>query len=156
MKLILPSGHNVFFDKKDLPIVCQYKWHIHKNGDNLYAIAETGSRRLGTRKVFSMHRLIMGSPVGRLVDHKNENGLDNRRGNLRLSDKSTNGMNRGAQSNNKSGYKGVCWSIQKNKWIATINIMGKQKYLGRYDCPKKAHQAYKKAADEVHGEFAKY
>jgi len=58
-------------------------------------------------KQIPMHRFLMNAEKGQMIDHVNRNKLDNRRSNLRFCDKSTNGMNRVATKNNKSGYKNI-------------------------------------------------
>ena len=66
-----------------------------------------------------------------------------------------NHFNRGKQVNNKSGYKGVSWHKQKEKWVAQIKIEGKNKFLGFFTDPEKAYKAYCERAIEHYGEFAK-
>ena len=103
-----------------------------------------------------LHRIIMGDPDGQEVDHINVNPLDNRRENLRICSHHENSFNRTKYSNNKSGFKGVYFDKQKQKFRAYINIDGKRKYLGYFDDPEEAHQAYCKAAIKLHGEFARF
>lgn len=88
------------------------------------------------------------------IDHHDGDGANNKWDNLRLADKSTNGFNRGKQSNNKSGYKGVSWSKHNSKWRAYINKQGKQHHLGYFDDPEEAHIVYCNKAHELHGNFA--
>ena len=98
-----------------------------------------------------LHRVIMGvEDRWSLVDHINGNPLDNRRENLRVCSQQENSCNRGKNSNNKSGYKGVSWNKQCEKWRAAIN----GKHIGIFDTPEEAHQAYCEAARELHNEFA--
>lgn len=149
MIITLPSGHEVLIDDSDYELIKPYKWHIISG----YAQAETGNREKGTRKTIRMHRLIMGFPDS-LIDHKNQNKLDNRRENLRPCNRSTNGMNRGAQVNSKSGVKGVCWEKRKGHWRVTITKNKKQKHVGSFHDIEQAKLAYQKAALELHGEFA--
>ena len=109
-----------------------------------------------------LHRVILSRVLKRelksdeLVDHINGNPLDNRRCNLRLSTHSTNAMNRFKTIKNKSGYKGVVWSKKRHKWEASIRKDGKLNYLGGFDTPELAYEAYCKAAKELHGEYAHF
>lgn len=102
-----------------------------------------------------MHRLILNAPENMEVDHINGNRLDNRRENLRLCNSSQNKCNRGPRKDNKSGYKGVSWHGQRQKWTVRIKTpYGKYLSLGLYDDKKEAAMAYNKASVEYHGEFA--
>jgi hypothetical protein len=103
-----------------------------------------------------MHRTLLGLERydGQQVDHRNGNGLDNRRFNLRLSTKAENGRNRGPNRNNTSGYKRVCWHAQRGKWLASIQLDRKQINLGLFTDPVDAAIAYDLAAIEHFGEFA--
>jgi hypothetical protein len=89
------------------------------------------------------------------VDHINSNTSDNSFANLRLATNSQNACNRGAPSNNTSGYKGVTWKKLKNRWSAQIMINSKKKNLGYFDTAEDAYAAYCKAADDFHGNFAR-
>lgn len=91
-----------------------------------------------------------------IIDHKNGNTLDNRRENLRICTYSENNRNRKQiSSNNKSGYKGVSWDKQKNKWRTCLNINKKQKHIGFFNDIIEAAKAYNEAAIKYFGEFAK-
>ncbi len=149
MTVTFPSGHICIIDDQDAKLFEKHKWHL-VNG---YAQTEVGSRRNGTRKTLRLHRLIMNAGSGQMIDHKNRNPLDNRRSNLRFCDKSTNGMNRPAQSNNTSGFKGVSFHKPRGRWRAYITVMKKTRHLGLFDTADDAHKAYIKAAEQLHKEF---
>lgn len=103
-----------------------------------------------------LHRVILERVLGRTldvsehVDHINGNGLDNRRENLRLSNKSQNGGNSRKGKRNTSGYKGV--GFFKGKWRARIYYK-KEYHLGLFNTPEEAHEAYCEKAKEFFGEF---
>lgn len=109
-------------------------------------------------KSFAAHRVCWAIHYGiwpsNHIDHINGIRNDNRIINLRDATNSQNLMNRGKQVNNKSGYKGVYFRKDRNKWQANIHINGRCMYLGRFDTADKAHDAYCKAANNIHGEFA--
>jgi hypothetical protein len=102
-----------------------------------------------------MHRFIMGtaSSPDKQVDHINMDGLDNRRGNLRVCDNSLNQANTRKRSDNSSGFKGV--SRNGSKWRAYIQKNKKWRHIGNYSTPEEAHEAYSQAAKESFGEFAR-
>ena len=87
-----------------------------------------------------------------LVDHENRIRDDNRLSNLRAATRSQNNSNTRHYSNNTIGFRGV-WR-NGNRWAATIRYNHKQKYLGNYETPEKAAQAYDAAARQLHGAFA--
>jgi hypothetical protein len=96
----------------------------------------------------------MGIDDIRRVDHRDQDGLNNRRTNLRVATQSQNLSNRGPQKNNTSGYKGVSLCKATGRWQAIIQYGRKKKRLGRFDTPEQAALAYDKAAVALMGEFA--
>lgn len=78
-----------------------------------------------------MHRVIMGEGLD--VDHKNQNGLDNRRDNLRHVTKAVNNLIRSKRADNKSGVVGVNWDSKCGKWRSQIQRDGVKMNLGFYD-----------------------
>ena len=94
-------------------------------------------------------------PGDKEIDHIDGNGLNNNPSNLRLATKSENMQNRGAYRNNTSGFKGVSQDKETQRWIAKIRLHGKQRHIGRFQTPEEAHAAYVRAAEELHGEFAR-
>lgn len=78
---------------------------------------------------------------------------DNRISNLREATRSQNAMNARKQRDNTSGFKGV--SRWRGKWQAKIQRDGKQRFLGAFSTPQDAALAYKNAAINLHGEFAR-
>lgn len=116
---------------------------------------------IDNKKHLSAHRLAFLYMVGKIpnvVDHINNDKSDNRWCNLREADNFKNRQNIGKRKNNSSGYKGVSYCKEQNKWMASLgytNNDGKRchKKIGRFYTPEEAHQAYCKAAKELHGEF---
>jgi hypothetical protein len=93
-------------------------------------------------------------PEELFIDHIDGNRSNNLIENLRLCTTQENAYNRGKQSNNKSGYKGVSFHKQKQKWVAQIKLEGKNKFLGFFVNPEDAYEAYCAKAIEHYGEFA--
>jgi len=134
-------------------------WKAHTAPHTVYACRLT-SHVNGKRKRVGLHRVILARMLDRdlladeYVDHKDGNGLNNTRDNLRLATKEQNGANSRKQSNNTSGFKGVCWNKQAGKWKAQITVDGKNIYLGYFASKDEAHAAYCTAAEKHFGEFA--
>ena len=89
------------------------------------------------------------------LDHVEAGSTKNALTNLRDATRSQNNMNRRVQSNNTSGFKGVSFHTQRQRWAAYIKVNGKRKHLGLFDTPELASAAYEAAARVLHHEFAK-
>lgn len=151
--LTMSSGREVLIDSADLNLVTQYKWRVSAG----YAKAHDRTNQAGVdAKGVFLHRLVMGCTVGdgRYVDHINGNRLDNRKSNLRICSQAENMRNTKIRSDNRSGFKGVRSHKGGSKWTASISVNKKRTYLGIFDTPEAAYDAYCKAAQELHGEFA--
>lgn len=144
------DGTFALVDSTDFEELSKYAWHAGSGG---YP-KRTQKRGLNPRAV-RMSRQIMKAPDGVQVDHISGNVRDNRRCNLRLASSSENCRNTKPHRDNKSGLKGVCFSIQAQKWHAKICLYGKQIHLGYHATPELAHLAYCEAAARLHGQFAR-
>jgi hypothetical protein len=155
----LTKGQVALVDIQDFDRINRFNWYANWNRDtrSFYAARTT---KINDKKVsILMHRFIVGLFPGdkTVVDHKNSHDtLDNRRSNLRVTNNENNGGNARLGRNNTSGYKGVTWSRDKNKWCAQISIRRKHIFLGYFDIPTEAHTAYCKAAVEYFGEFSRF
>lgn len=147
MDIVLTNGQHAKVDSR-FAYLKKYKWRLHKG----YPVHDFYER--GDRKTTAMHRLVIETPDGKVTDHINGDKLDNRRANLRVCSQRNNCRNRGAQSNNRSGYKGVSWNRTLSKWVAQISINGKQTYLGLFENIEEAAHKYDEVATKHHGEFA--
>lgn len=128
-----------------------------KNSPLRYVIVggfKPGFRKWGQRvaKVL-LHRLIVGAKPSERVDHENGFTLDNRRFNLRKADAQQNGANRGINRNNRSGFKGVSWNKNAEKWSAHIKVLYRKKHLGYFTEKVDAAKAYDSAAQKAFGDF---
>jgi hypothetical protein len=89
-----------------------------------------------------------------IIDHKNHKGLDNRKENLRLVNKSKNAKHRnGKNKNNKSGYRNVCWISKYNKWCVQLQINGRNTLLGKFDDVHEAGRFAEEMRQKYYGEF---
>ncbi len=103
----------------------------------------------------SLHVFLIGKTNGMLIDHRDNDGLNNTRKNLRLATHSQNLQNAGPDSKRKtSRFKGVSWSKGMKKWLAQIMANRKHSILGYFASEEEAARAYDAAARRLHGEFA--
>jgi hypothetical protein len=144
-------------DPEDYERIVQDDWQLYDNHNCKYYAA-----RIEDCKIVFMHRQIMGAPSfglaqggqGKVIDHRNREGLDNRKSNLRLATRSQNNCNRGRLKDGSSKYRGVSRSKKRRKWRAGINYNGIYKHLGFFENEEDAARAYDEAAEIYHGEFA--
>ena len=103
-----------------------------------------------------MHRAILGLGFGdkRQTAHRNHNGLDDRRANLRICTYTQNAQNQLPAKNLSSKYKGVSRFRRDKKWQVSIKNNGKLIFLGHFNNEVEAAKAYDKAAKRIFGEFA--
>lgn len=149
-------------DAADFPLVSKHKWAATFDGYNWYASTCIPCRdRSGKRRQVSvrMHRLILGLPPSKPhVDHRDGDGLNNCRSNLRIASQSQNSANSGPRRNNKWGYKGVQSAARPgrpvNRWKSMIRDGPRYVHLGCFLTPEDAARAYDKRAREIYGEFA--
>lgn len=158
MKIVPLTQEKVaLVDDEDYKLVSRFKWHADemKNRKNLW-YARTGLPRAGGRsRGLRMHTLIMGKGV--LVDHRDGNGLNNQRTNLRIATRSQNLQNC-APWKHSSRFKGVCRSRSeklKKPWRVEIQHERKKLFLGRFRTQKLAATAYNEAAKKLFGPFAR-
>jgi len=90
-RIPLTQGKFAIVDDADFEWLSQWKWRARKDYNTWYAIRRVvrGSCRTTT----SIHRQIMEAKPGSQVDHRNRDGLDNRRCNLRFCTNAQNAMN---------------------------------------------------------------
>lgn len=153
----LVKGEVVFvklrWTKEDTFMICDledwerlkgFTWGLGKSGGypstNVYVDKK--------HKVVKFHQIVMGQKEGYLVDHINRNPLDNRKENLRFVVASGNMINKGLSDRNKSGYSGVSWRKDSNKWRAQIVVNRKAICLGTFEHIEDAIIARQKAEDK--------
>jgi hypothetical protein len=109
-------------------------------------------------KRYKAHRLIWLWHHGSLppvIDHIDGDPTNNRIENLRPATHATNMRNSKKPRTNTSGFKGVRFHKQRQKWTAQISVNNRSLYLGIYETPELAYAAYCAGAAEHHGEFAR-
>lgn len=148
MSKLIPLSRGLFatVDDEDFDWLSQWKWVAQPGGrkgsPKFYAI-----RRDGKRSVL-MHREIAGIDAGIGTDHRDGDGLNNQRLNLRPANQSQNLLNAAKRRNAKSRFKGV--SAKRQKWEA--RFMNRR--FGVFDTEEAAARAYDNAARDHDPEFA--
>lgn len=162
----LTKGRIAVVDEQDYEELSRWKWHVVKSRDGKeYAARRAATCESGKKKQIAMHRQILGLPQSRvpLVDHKDGNGLNNRRSNIRLATWSQNQHNKSARrSGHSSQYKGVSRNKHLVKlWSAYIangqvGASGRAgtRFLGSFATEEEAARAYDAAALASFGEYA--
>lgn len=153
MQIPLSKGHVALVDSEDYPLVSCFKWTY----DNGYAVRKVTIAARRYKKVL-LHRYITNAPSGQLVDHKDGNGLNNTRANLRICNGTLNNANRRKQpprtGRTASRYRGVHKALNSRYWGATISANKQRIYIGSFPTEQDAAKAYDAKAKELFGEFA--
>ena len=146
----LTQGFVALVDDTDYERVSAFRWSANKNRNTVYAYRKDFGRTV------YLHRFICGVTDRKVkVDHRDRDGLNCQRRNLRVCSTGQNAMNSGKRSDGVSSqYKGVCWHERYGKFQAEIKLNGRSKYLGMFASELDAALAYDAAAREYFGEFA--
>lgn len=150
MKTIpLTQGQQALVDDDDYASLSKFQWFAKRDKYTFYA-----ARRSGKHHV-TMHRILMQAEPRVEIDHKDGDGLNNQRYNLR---RATHAQNlrgaRGLRATKTSKYRGVCFQKNVRKWRAGISFENKKFYLGFFESEFSAALAYDKKCRELFGLFA--
>jgi hypothetical protein len=152
MKAIpLTRGKVALVDDCDFEFLSQWKWYAAPFPAGLWYAQRNDPV---SKKTIRMHRVITGASEGVKVDHINNDGLDNQRGNLRNCTQPDNCRNRKPSANSTTGYKGVSFAKREGKYSAHIGHKKKKIWIGYFSSAKEAALAYDEAAKRLHGKFA--
>jgi len=141
----LTQGKTALIDDEDFDEVAKYKWCARKSGNTWYAYRDIYSS--GKRTAIGMHRAINKTPRNFDTDHKNGNGLDNRKCNLRSVTHRQNLQNQKNRKGKSSVFPGVCF--RDGKWAAHITIDGSLKFLGHFPSEGIAFHFYRSELDRL-------
>lgn len=142
---LMNKGKAIFVSKEKI-----MSKHINKDGYYCVTLKKDKKSRTNKNHQLVAIAFLNHTPDGTLklvVDHINDNRLDNRLENLQIITQRENVFK--TQGKYSSKYKGVNWYKKYNKWRASININGKSKHLGYFTNEYDAHVAYQKALDEI-------
>jgi hypothetical protein len=141
----------VLVDDEDYDELIKHKWSVIKSRNNYYATRFIHSSKF----TMKMHRQVMNVTDPKiLVDHKDHNGLNCQKSNMRVCTVSENCRNQRARKGSSSKYIGVHFYKPRSKWNAKISINGKIKHLGYFSNEEDAARARDEASKEHYGEFA--
>ena len=143
----LGNGGVTIIDLADLDLIGWRSWWREDGPNTAYAVTQHIGKHL------RMHNIIFPVPAPLLVDHRDRDGLNNRRLNLREGTKGQNGQNRW-ERNAKSNFKGAAFHRHSGLYHATINVPGRQISLGYFRDPADAARAYDAAAIKHFGQYA--
>lgn len=150
----LTQGRVALVDDEDYELVRQHKWHAQKAGNIFYASSHVVNEN-GTRTYLQMQRFLVDAGREMRVDHKDRNGLNNQRANLRICTHAQNIWNQTICKANTTGYKGVHFYKAYAKYQAYVSCDRKRTNLGYFNTCVEAARAYDAAAKRLHGEFAR-
>lgn len=151
----LTRGLFAVVDEADFAALNRFRWHAVPKSTGKTGVGWYAKRmgRKGTdepRNVY-MHRAITGVGASQEVDHRDGDGLNNRRQNLRPASRAQNCANTRRPT---ASFRGVSWDKAGCKWRASIQVSGRRYGLGAYKDPVDAALAYDEAARRLWAEFA--
>lgn len=147
----LTRGQVAYCDNSEYQILIQLNWCLDVHKGKLYARA----RNKGV--LVKMHRFIMRVKDPKIyVDHRDSDGLDNQKKNLRKCTPQQNQYNKGVYKNNTTGSKGVVYHKRNKSWDIQISCDKKRLYLSGFKSKKFASQIYNELAYVLYGSFASF
>lgn len=146
-EVTLSDGSVALVDDTDYALVSGRIWHPARDKNTVYARCSIGN------KTVRMHRLIMSASGSDRVDHRDGNGLNNRRSNLRLATSQQNAANKHTRRS-VSGFKGVYRAHRTDRWKAIITVNYRRRHIGSFSTAEQAAKAYDQVALKAFGEFA--
>lgn len=152
-EISLTRGKVALVDDADYIYLNQWTWQATRGRSAVWYATRTDCAN--ERKTVSMHSLLLITSGNFRADHKNGNGLDNRKENLRPATRQQNGHNQKLSVRNTSGFKGAAWYARHRVWTAQIRVSGRLLHLGRFRRLLDAATAYDMAAQVYFGEFAR-
>lgn len=159
MAEIIISGYSVLVDDEDVERIQQYNWWVDNSvlrRYNRYYFRTKIKHGIRQYEVMKLHRFIMGCTYmdGTVIDHINNDTLDNRKCNMRFCTQKENARNKRRETRNNSGYKGAKLNKRTGRYNATVKYEQKNYALGSFINLIDAATAYDDVARLLFGEFA--
>jgi len=145
----LTQGYSTVVDNEDADL-SEYNWFAHIEGKTVYALRNLGGKTIRLHRIILARKLDHSIPKGTKTDHVDMDGLNNRRGNLRMANQRQNGAN-SRDRQRASRYRGVYRSGTGWK----VQIGHNSEYIGYFRTEEEAARAYNEAARERWGVFAR-
>ena len=145
------SSYDVFYNLEDEELIKKHSWYIPPSCKHKYP------RTNINKKVCMLHRVLMGFPENKVVDHIDENPLNNLRENLRICTHSENQRNRGTPKSNSTGYIGISYINGRtclSHYQASVTISGATHYIGSYYTALLAAVAYDDYIKKIKDEYS--
>jgi len=155
MTMAISVGKTIaLVDDEDYPLLSRHKWWPCRGPNATYAQTTfEGSRK--PRTTLTMQRLIIDGFRKCVIDHRNRDGLDNRKSNLRLVSKGANYLNRKiSKVGETSRYRGVYWVKRRSIWCARVFKNRRAFYRGDFETEIDAAKAYDNAVIRAFGNVA--
>lgn len=146
----LTQGKVALVDDTDYEQISAFRWHAIQRASGLWYAARNSGRR-GHKEL--MHCVIAQMSRRGLVDHRDGDGLNNTRFNLRPCTASQNQMNRKHNTSAICKFKGI-WKTPAGTYQARVETGGRRFFLGTFHSEDEAARAYDAKATELFGEFA--
>ena len=145
------TQHEILVDETDFEIISAFPgpWRVRKHRNTFYAQTDIRDAN-GKQKTVQMHRVILNPPADLQVDHKNHNGLDNRRENIRIVTNGENGRNRIGNIEFQSDVNGVSWNSRDKTWRVRIWVNGRVEYSACFQDQAAAEEAAHKFRETGH------
>lgn len=135
-------------DLGDVEKIKKYKWCTCTQGGLTYVMSRIDKKNTITLGNFLINK------TGGILDYKDRDTLNNRKDNLRICDRSKNGINCGLKKNNTSGFTGVCYNPRNDNWFAQIKVNRKNIHLGSFKIKNEAINARIDAEIKYFGEYS--
>lgn len=143
----VPVGDGLFalVDAEDYPVVSRHRWYASQQGGTTYAHRNVTK---AAHTVESMHRMVLGPPphASLVVDHKDGNGLNNCKTNLRFVSKSGNALN---QARHRDAEMTGVREVSPGRWTARMVVNKKYRHIGTFDSKDAAVAARRQATTQV-------
>lgn len=146
------SGLFAIVDDADYDWLMLFPWTLHREPAGQIYVVRNFTDKDGRRRRIRMHREILRLSKEQYGDHRNGNGLDNQRHNIRPATQQQNTFNRRVRKDNTAGARGV-YEQNSGHWSARLQRDGVEIHIGTFDTKEQAVEARRAAEIKYFGEF---